>query len=179
MLLIVGLGNIGKEYERTYHNMGFLVLDKLASELNIQFSKAKCNASVGEGMVDGTKVVLAKPTTYMNESGRSLFDLKKKYNAELSGILVVYDDIDLPVGSVRFRTSGSAGTHNGMRSCVDWLKTTELPRYRVGVGKPENGGELANYVLSKIPPEKMLELNKAIAEVALDIKEKIMKRLFC
>ncbi len=158
MKVIVGLGNPDKQYSNTYHNVGFMALDYFANKYNLAFSKIKYNAIYGEGMIDGEKVFIMKPITYMNLSGKAVQEIYRKLKLQASNILVVYDDIDLPVGSVRTRNNGSAGTHNGMRSIVQELNSTEFPRVRVGIGKPQHG-DLASFVLSKIKEEDLKVLN--------------------
>lgn len=148
MKLIVGLGNVGKEFENTVHNMGFRVVDKVAKELNIVFKKNYCSSLIAEGNYNGEKVILAKPTTFMNLSGLAVKSLVKKFNLERNDFLIVSDDIDLPSASVRYRESGTAGTHNGLRNIVKELKTTSFNRLRIGVGKPPENVDLADYVLS-------------------------------
>lgn len=170
MFLVVGLGNIGKEYERTYHNVGFMVVDKLAETLGITFSKTKCNALVAEGRYNGEKVILAKPKTYMNLSGNALLPLMNQFKIEKSKVIVALDDIDLKKGTFRFRESGSAGTHNGLRHIVS-LVGQDIPRVRVGIDRGE--GDLADYVLSKIDNDSLSEIEKAIEEAEKLILGKI------
>ena len=143
MYIIVGLGNPGKQYENTRHNVGINVIDILAEEYGISVTKMKHKALIGEGRVGTEKVVLVKPVTYMNLSGESLAELYNFYKVDTSDIIVIYDDIDLDVGKIRIRKKGSGGTHNGMRSIVKCLGTTDFPRVRVGVSKPEPGRDLA------------------------------------
>ena len=152
MILIVGLGNPGAKYEKTYHNIGFLVLDKIAQELGEKFGKKAGNALVCETKIDGQKVIFAKPQTYMNLSGESVLQLKNKFKIENENMLIILDDIDLPKGDTRFRTSGSAGTHNGLRNIVSLLGDNNVPRFRIGIGKDERM-DLADYVLSSIKKE--------------------------
>ena len=163
MYLIVGLGNYGKEYENTPHNMGFLTADRLAEKIGFTFSKNKCHVLIAEGFYNGEKIMIAKPQTYMNRSGLSLSELVKKFKIPLENIIVVLDDIDLPLATIRYKAHGSAGTHNGLRDCVNQLGTQEFQRIRIGVGKPEYG-DLADFVLSPIPKEKREQLDKAIDE---------------
>lgn len=169
MKVIVGLGNPDKQYSNTYHNVGFMALDHFASSNNISFSKIKYNAIYGEGMVDGEKVFIMKPITYMNLSGKAVQEIYRKLKLQSTNILVVYDDIDLPVGAIRTRNNGSAGTHNGMRSVVQELNSTEFPRVRVGIGKPQYG-DLASYVLSKIKDEDLKVLNEKFDLINNEIK---------
>ncbi len=160
MIIIVGLGNVGSEYDNTYHNMGFNVVNKFAEKNGFVFNKTKFSGSVAEGMFNGEKVVLIKPSTYMNLSGTSVKKAVSMYKLELSKLLVVYDDIDLPVGALRVRKSGSAGTHNGMRNIVLELGSNEFPRLRVGIGRDERMS-LADYVLSHVNAENKEKLEPA------------------
>ncbi len=134
MVIICGLGNPGRVYENTRHNMGFLTMDLLSEQLGIPIKKIKHKALLGEGYLNGEKVILAKPQTYMNLSGESIRPLVEYYKAEPENLLVVYDDIDLPVGEVRIRRRGGAGTHNGMRSVIYQLGRDDFPRIRIGIG---------------------------------------------
>jgi len=176
MKIIVGLGNIGKEYERTHHNMGFLMIDKFAKKNKKDFTKNKCNASVAETHINGEKVILAKPTTYMNASGVSVRELMAKNGCDISNVLILVDDIDLPAGKYRFRKTGSSGTHNGLRSCVRELNSQDFPRLRIGVGKPDNE-DLAEYVLKRIDDEKFCILDKAMDEAMQIIEDFIMGKI--
>ena len=131
MYVVVGLGNPGKQYENTRHNVGFNVIDILAKEYDISVTKIKHKALIGEGRIGSEKVLLVKPQTYMNLSGETLIDIYKYYKVDLDNIIVIYDDIDLDVGKLRIRKKGSAGTHNGMRSIVKCLGSGDFPRVRV------------------------------------------------
>ena len=148
MLIVVGLGNPGREYARTRHNVGFDVLDVLSEKTGIQLTKSAMHGLIGEGFVRGEKLVLVKPQTYMNLSGQCVTELVSWYKQPMDRLLVVYDDIDLPLGKLRLRGSGSAGTHNGMRSIIGLLGAQDFPRLRVGVGSKPEGWELADWVLS-------------------------------
>lgn len=143
MKLIVGLGNPDGKYAKTYHNVGFNVVDIFAKQNGLKFSTKKCQSEIAKG--DG--FILAKPQTYMNLSGNAVLELRKYFKIALTDILIVLDDIDMPKGKVRFRLSGSAGTHNGMRDIV--AKVGDVPRIRVGIGRDPNMN-LADYVLSTI-----------------------------
>ncbi len=168
MVIIVGLGNYGKKYESTYHNIGFMTIDKLASKIGIVFDREKYKASIGEGFFNGEKILLAKPLTYMNNSGESLALLKKQFKD--ARIIVIVDDIDLPRGDVRYRQHGSAGTHNGLRSIVGYIGQ-EFERVKVGIGRDE--GDLADFVLSKIKDTKLFDeaTQKACEMILKLIKE--------
>ncbi len=150
MYLIVGLGNPEKKYEKTFHNMGFIAAGDVAETLNTKFKKKECEASVAEAFVGGEKVIIARPLTYMNNSGRAVKQLMSKYKIEPKNLLVIYDDYDLPKGKVRIRASGSAGTHNGMRSIIGETGITDFPRIRVGIRDEEINIPIINYVLSEI-----------------------------
>ncbi len=162
MFLIVGLGNIGSRYEGTYHNMGFMAVERAAKVLGVKFKKKQGLALIAEAYSGGEKVILAKPETFMNLSGDSVKCLIGLFKPEPDKILVVYDDIDLPAGKIRIKPSGSAGSHNGMKSIVQRLNTEEFPRLRIGIGKPPEYMDLADYVLS----EPGGETGKALKEAA-------------
>lgn len=170
MIVIVGLGNPDKKYENTIHNMGFRVIDELARRNNISVANKKCKALTGEGFIAGAKCALCKPITYMNLSGESVVQLKSWYKPEYDQLIVAYDDIDLPCGKIRFRPNGSAGTHNGMRSIIGLTGVSDFPRVRVGVGRPPEFMDLADYVLSK-PSGENEALIKAAIEKAADVIE--------
>ena len=137
MFLIVGLGNPEKKYEKTFHNMGFLAAGDVAEFLHVKFKKKECEASVAEAFLGGEKVIVARPVTYMNASGRAVKQLVAKYKVSPEELIVIYDDYDLPKGHVRVRPSGSAGTHNGMRSVIAELGFSDFARVRIGIRDPE------------------------------------------
>ena len=176
MKIIIGLGNIGKEYERTYHNCGFLVVDKLLSIFNISKSKKECSAEVFETNVNGDKIIFAKPQTYMNNSGISFAALEKKYGANTSDMIVIHDDMDIEPGLVRIRNSGSAGTHNGMKSVLAFAASQDFIRFRVGIGRPQNGQMFIDYVVSKMPKDSPVQ--SGIDKCADAIKEYILGENF-
>ncbi|MBQ7452723.1 MAG: aminoacyl-tRNA hydrolase [Clostridia bacterium] len=153
MKLIIGLGNIGKAYINTNHNVGFMVADKLAKNLGIKFSQQDCKSDVAIGFFGDEKVIIAKPRTYMNSSGDALREFLNKYKDQIDigeDVVIVYDDIDLQVGTIRVKESGSAGTHNGMKSIMTNVEGDRIKRVRVGIGcKPENM-TLVDFVLSRI-----------------------------
>ena len=170
MFLIVGLGNPEEKYFKTFHNMGYLAAGDAAGLLNAKFKKKECEASVAEGYLGGEKVIVARPLTYMNASGRAVKQLMARYKLSPSELVVIYDDYDLPKGHVRIRPSGSAGTHNGMRSVVQQLGTEDFPRIRIGVGG--NKGSLVNHVIGAVPKEERVRLEEAAqaaSDAALDI----------
>lgn len=170
MYIIVGLGNPGKEYAHTRHNVGFDTIDELASKWNIDVSTKKHKALIGKGMIEGEKVILAKPQTYMNLSGESVRELLDFYKIdETSELIIIYDDISLNPGQLRIRPKGSAGGHNGIKSIISHLGGQEFLRIKVGVGEKPKGYDLADYVLghfSKEDKEVMEQAQKRAAQAA-------------
>lgn len=163
-MIIIGLGNKGLSYKNTYHNMGFDVVSKLAKELGVRFSHTECKAKTAVTNVNGTRIVLAKPETYMNLSGESVRELMGKYKETADGIIVIYDDIDIAIGTIRARSAGSAGTHNGMRNIVECLNgNTAFKRIRIGTGFDHGNVPLYNVVLSKVKGE-----NKTLVDASTD-----------
>ena len=162
-MIIVGLGNPGVEYENTLHNMGYKVIDAIANKLGKKVNKLECS-SLTSIVKNNPKIVLAKPLTYMNNSGEAVKSLLSKYKQEVSDLLVIYDDIDIDRFSVRVRKSGSAGTHNGMRSIIGHIGTGEFTRVRMGVGK--GGYDLKDYVLSNIPKDDEKHFSESIEKIA-------------
>ena len=176
MFVIVGLGNPGGRYEFTRHNAGFLAVDLLAKKHGIDVRKSAHKALLGEGRIGAAKVVIAKPQTFMNESGRSVVDLLNWYKiAPADELIVVYDDVDLDVGSIRVRPNGSAGTHNGMRSIIYLTGTDAFARVRIGIGKQKAGWELADHVLSTFPDEEkesvFASLNQTVDAIETIVRE--------
>lgn len=166
MFLIVGLGNPGREYVHTRHNIGFMVIDLLAQRWGIDVCRTNHRALFGEGRYDLQRVVLAKPQTYMNNSGWSVRDLVNWYKCENNELLLIYDDIDLPTGDIRIRARGSSGTHNGMRSVIYQLGFDDFPRIRVGIGRADNAKQLIGHVLSSPSEEEAEVLNDALKRAA-------------
>ncbi|SHN70575.1 aminoacyl-tRNA hydrolase [Desulfitobacterium chlororespirans] len=161
MKLIVGLGNPGGQYAETRHNAGFLLLDCLAEELKLDF-RPKFQGLMAETMMEGEKVYLLKPQTFMNLSGRSIRELAQFYKIAPEDIMVVYDDMDLPVGRLRLRSSGSAGGHNGIKSTIAELGTEEFWRLKVGIGRPTAGWDSARYVLASFAKEEIPVLEEIL-----------------
>jgi peptidyl-tRNA hydrolase, PTH1 family len=146
-VLIIGLGNPGREYRDNRHNTGFMLVDKLGADLGIQLGKMQSKALVGTGMLNGVKVILAKPQTFMNLSGESASGLINFYKIDLDRILVAHDDLDLPFGTLRIRPNGGSGGQRGLASIINRLGTQEFPRLRIGIGRPPGQMEAADYVL--------------------------------
>lgn len=166
MFIFTGLGNPGREYERTRHNTGFECIDYLAALYRISVKKAKFKSLLGEGMIQSEKVLLVKPQTFMNNSGEAVREILDYYKLEPGKLIVIYDDIDLETGVIRIRTKGSAGTHNGMKSILYHLETEDFPRIRVGIGKPEPDRDLVTYVLGRFTPDEQNIINGAVERVA-------------
>ena len=152
MKIIIGLGNPDEKYKTTYHNLGFIAVEDVAIAFGVQFKKTKCKALIAEANYNGEKIIIAKPQTYMNLSGDSVKELLGYYKASLEDIIVIYDDYDLPLGSLRLRKEGSAGTHNGMRNIVERVGATNFKRIRIGFNDGSNI-PLLNFVLSGIKKE--------------------------
>jgi PTH1 family peptidyl-tRNA hydrolase len=150
MYLIVGLGNPDKQYEKTFHNMGYIAVGDVAEILGAKFKKKECEAMIAETHVNGQKVIIARPVTYMNNSGRAVKQLMAKYKIAPENLLVIYDDYDLPKGKVRIRAGGSAGTHNGMRSIIGETGLKDFARIRIGIRDEEVNIPIINYVLAEI-----------------------------
>jgi len=172
--LIVGLGNPGNQYRHTRHNVGFEALDRLAEMIGLAFDKEKFKGQIALGNWNNSRVMLLKPLTYMNKSGESVAMAARNNVDNPEDILVLYDDVDLPLGRVRIRKDGSAGTHNGMKSVVERLGTRNIPRLRMGVGQDMKSGNLADHVLSKFRPderEQTADMIERSAKAALTVLE--------
>lgn len=155
--LIVGLGNPGPDYRHNRHNVGFMAIDALARALDIPIQRVELRALVGKGLLDGQRVILAKPQTFMNKSGQAVASLARFYKIPVDQILVVHDDLDLPFGNLRLRPEGGTGGHKGMDSIMNRLGTREFPRLRVGIGRPPGRMDPADFVLHDFdPPQQEL-----------------------
>ncbi len=169
--LVVGLGNPGEEYEFTPHNLGFLAIDRLAESHAIRVTRKECDARVGLGVVGllnarGKRAVLAKPQTFMNESGRAVQGLLGRYELEPDRLIVVYDELDLPWGTLRIRPRGSAAGHKGMKSVIAHVGTQNFARVRVGVDRGREGGRGAGYLLSRLRRSQKKELEEMALRAA-------------
>lgn len=171
MYIIIGLGNPGKKYEHTRHNAGFDAIDFLSKRHNISVTKIKHKSLIGEGRIGAEKVVLIKPQTYMNLSGEAVLSAVQFYKVDIENVIVLYDDIDLDIGKLRIRKKGSAGSHNGMKSIIKCLGRQDFPRIRIGVSKPEEGMDLADFVLSRVPKDKQMDMDSVIEKAADTIDE--------
>lgn len=160
MYLIVGLGNPEPEYSRTRHNMGFDVINKLAKKYEIELSRNNYQAIYGNGIIEGERVILVKPQTFMNASGVSIKKYVDFYKIPLEKVIVIYDDMDTEVGRLRVRVKGGAGSHNGMKSVVQELGSENFPRIRVGIGRPRDEFDRIDYVIGSIPDEEYAKLQE-------------------
>lgn len=166
MKLVVGLGNPGFNYKKTKHNAGFWVLDQIAKEEKVELSKHKFNSLYGEGYVNNEKFILIKPLTFMNLSGKAVKYFFNYFKVNLEDILIVFDDVNLSLGDIRFRDSGSAGGHNGLSSIIDYLGTADFPRLRLGTKTGEYSDNLSNYVLSGFSDKKNSNIAKEMVRLA-------------
>ena len=164
MFLIVGLGNPGREYENTRHNIGFAAIDIIAEKYNIDVNRTKFKGEYGEGFINGNKVILLKPYTFMNLSGESVREAIDFYKLTEEEVLIIYDDISLEVGRLRIREKGSAGGHNGIKSIINHIGTDVFTRIKIGVGAPK--GDLVNHVLGKFSKEEVNILKQTLDVVA-------------
>ena len=166
MYLIVGLGNPEEEYSKTRHNMGFNTINEISEKYKIEVKQKKFQALYGSGIIEEQKVILLKPQTYMNESGKSVIKAKEYYKIPNENIIIIYDDIDLEVGVVKLRKKGGAGTHNGMKSVIDFLKTGDFVHIRIGTGKPMFKELLIPHVIGKLSDEEYEKLIPSIEKAA-------------
>ena len=171
MYLIVGLGNPEKEYANTRHNVGFDTVNELAKRHEIEINRNKFNSLYGQGIINNEKVIILKPQTYMNLSGIAVRNFKDFYKIDLDKIIIVHDDIDIEEGKIKLRKVGGPGTHNGMKSVVHELNSTEFPRIRIGTGSPDDEIDLKDYVLEKIDNESRSILDEAIINATNAIEE--------
>lgn len=161
MKMIIGLGNPGAEYAHTRHNVGFMLIDKLAADLRIGVTKKKFNALIGETQIKGEKIILVKPQTYMNLSGDAVGSLARWYKLAPADMIVIYDDMDLPLGKLRLRPGGGSGGHNGMKSLIATLGSEKFPRMRIGIGRSQNS---VNHVLGKLDGDEQATITATLDE---------------
>ena len=177
MYIIIGLGNPEPEYSNTRHNMGFDVINKLAKENDISLNRTKFNAIYGTGIIEGEKVILIKPQTFMNNSGESVIEFVNLYKEPLENVIVIYDDMDTDIGTIRIRAKGGPGSHNGMKSMVSCLNSENFSRIRIGIGRPSGEYDRIDYVIGQIDEEekKILEQgqNEAVEAIKYWIKNGI------
>lgn len=164
MFLIAGLGNPGDEYRHTRHNVGFDIVDLIAERYNIKLNRIKFKGVCGDININGEKVLLLKPSTYMNSSGESIAEAVNFYKIPKENLIVIYDDVSLPIGRMRLRPEGSAGGHNGIKNIILHISSDVFPRIKVGVGQPTNG--LISHVLGHFPKEEREKLERLFPEAA-------------
>jgi PTH1 family peptidyl-tRNA hydrolase len=168
--IVVGLGNPGRKYARTRHNVGFWCVERLAKDGSIAFSQRRQRAVIGEGVLEGVRVALAKPRTFVNNSGEAIRYLLARYRASPAELLVVYDEMDLAPGHLRLRHRGSAGGHNGMRSIIESIGVQDFARLRVGIGRPPVGVDEVTHVLGTMAAEERDQADKAVERAAQAIR---------
>lgn len=166
MIIIAGLGNPTRKYEDTRHNTGFMAIDQVAKDYNIAIESCKFKALCGQGYIEGQKVLLLKPQTYMNLSGESIREAADFYKVEPEDIIIIFDDISLAPGQMRIRKKGSAGGHNGIKSIIAHLGSQDFPRIKVGVGEKPSGWDLADYVLGRFSPEDREKVDTCCKDVS-------------
>ncbi|MFH1860024.1 MAG: aminoacyl-tRNA hydrolase [bacterium] len=167
--IIIGLGNPGERYVHTRHNVGFMAINHLCKLHNINLGQNKCQARIGEGTIEEKDVVLAKPNTFMNLSGKSVVELCNRFRVTASQIIVIHDDVSLPIGKIRVRMQGSSGGHNGMQSIIDCIGTKEFPRIRIGIGSPMEGVDMAEFVLSRFEENEKIIITQSIEAAAMTV----------
>jgi PTH1 family peptidyl-tRNA hydrolase len=165
--IIIGLGNPGRKFEHNRHNVGFMLLNRLAARLGESFGKVQSKALVARSTYQGERIILVKPQTFMNNSGKAVSSLVRFYKVPLENMLVAYDDVDLPMGILRLRPMGGSAGQKGMQSIIEQLRTEEFPRLRIGTGRPPGKKEAADYVLQDFPPQEH-ELLDEILDRAVD-----------
>lgn len=174
MYVVVGLGNPGKDYTNTRHNIGFMAIDLLAERNSIELNKIKFKSVYGEGFIGKEKVLLVKPQTYMNNSGIAVKEISQFYKLPAEKIIVIVDDIDIDFASVRIKAKGSAGSHNGLKSIIYHLQEDKFPRVKIGIGKKLEQQDLADFVLSKFTKQEMPEVEISVLN-SVEAVETIIK----
>jgi PTH1 family peptidyl-tRNA hydrolase len=164
--LVVGLGNPGRKYERTRHNLGFLVIDRIATKNEVVVKKKLCNALTGEWSSSGEKILLVKPQTYMNRSGQAVKGLIREFSASPEDLVAICDDLDLPFGRIRIRSKGSAGGHRGLLSIMESVAGAPFYRIRIGIGRPPEGANAEDYVLEPFNSQEVSELSDLVSRAA-------------
>ncbi|HEW7050265.1 TPA: aminoacyl-tRNA hydrolase [Streptococcus pneumoniae] len=164
--LLVGLGNTGDKYFETKHNVGFMLIDQLAKKQNVTFTHDKIfKADLASFFLNGEKIYLVKPTTFMNESGKAVHALLTYYGLDIDDLLIIYDDLDMEVGKIRLRAKGSAGGHNGIKSIIQHIGTQVFNRVKIGIGRPKNGMSVVHHVLSKFDRDDYIGILQSVDKV--------------
>ena len=164
--IIVGLGNPGSQYAETRHNVGFWCVDRIAADHSIALTRRHRSSIIGEGEVDGHRVVLAKPRGYVNRSGQAIDYVLARYSISPQALLVIYDDMELPLGKIRLRPEGGAGGHNGIKSVIEAAGTQDFPRMRIGIGRPPEGSGAIAYVLDSMTEEERATADEVVARAS-------------
>lgn len=170
MYIVIGLGNPGKDYTNTRHNIGFSVIDYLSKEYNINLNKIKFKSVFGEGYIGREKVILCKPQTYMNNSGLAVREIVDFYKVDLSNLIVIVDDIDIDFATLRIKRKGSAGSHNGLKSIINHIQRDDFPRIKIGIGSKHPKQDLADFVLSRFSKEELKDMEIAARKAADAVK---------
>lgn len=173
--MIVGLGNPGRKYAKTRHNIGFMVIDRLAEQFDIPLTRNKFNTLFGTGEIEGIKAILAKPMAFMNQSGLPVITLAKYYKLKFDHVLVVHDDIDIILKNLKIKSKGGHGGHNGIKSIIDAFGGNPFPRIRVGIGRPGEQIDVTNHVLGKFTVEEMRHLEPVLSD-AVDAVQSILNK---
>lgn len=170
LYIVIGLGNPGKDYTNTRHNIGFSVIDYLSKEYNINLNKIKFKSVFGEGYIGREKVILCKPQTYMNNSGLAVREIVDFYKVDLSNLIVIVDDIDIDFATLRIKRKGSAGSHNGLKSIINHIQRDDFPRIKIGIGSKHPKQDLADFVLSRFSKEELKDMEIAARKAADAVK---------
>lgn len=170
MYIVIGLGNPGKDYTNTRHNIGFKVIDELAKENQVKLNKIKFKSVFGEGRIGNEKVLLCKPQTYMNNSGIAVREIVDFYKLDVYNLIVIVDDIDIDFSCIRIKQKGSAGSHNGLKSIIYHLQRDDIPRVRIGIGKKHPNQDLADFVLSRFSKDEVEDIEIAVKNAANAVK---------
>lgn len=173
--MIAGLGNPGSKYAKTRHNIGFLVIDRLAEKYDIPLTRNKFDTLFGVGEIETVKVIIAKPMAFMNRSGMPVIALAKYHKLKLDQVLVIHDDIDIILGNLKIKAKGGHGGHNGLKSIIDAVGGGDFPRIRLGIGRPDTQIDVINHVLGKITTDEMKHLEPALSD-AVDAVKTVVKQ---
>ena len=177
MKLVIGLGNPGNSYSSSRHNVGYMCMDRISMENDIPMQEKKQLATMGQGMIQARPVILAKPRSFMNNSGEAFPYLLNRFNLSSDDLIVIYDDLHLPVGKIRVRSSGSSGGHNGLKSIISALGTSAFPRIKIGIGSPEDDISQVRYVLGTFKPDEVDTIKNSISTVANIVNDAIIHGL--
>lgn len=173
--LVVGLGNPGRKYMRTRHNIGFMLIERLSEKFGIPLDLTKFKCRFGQGIYRGTRLFLAQPMDFMNRSGPPVFQLARYFNVSLDNALIIHDDVDIDVGRIKIKAKGGHGGHNGIKSIIDAFGSDSFPRIRIGIGRPEAPVDVTDYVLGKFTPDELRKY-EPVLENAEDAVETVLDK---